>query len=471
MSLDVALNYAVSGLTATQQQLQVVSSNIANAQTPGYSEETLPQFSSSIDQWRRRHVVTGRDPARDRQGAANRAPAAQGTLSSGTAATNSYQQQIQSLLGQVGSSNSFSDALNNFQSALQTVAATPQDAVAQLSAVNAGQQLTTQLNDLSSNVQTLRANADSQIATDVTTLNTQINTIAQLNGQISRLQSLGQPTASLEDHRDQALSQIANLVGVQSYTRSDGTMVVMTSQGQTLVDGETANTFTYNQSGSVSASTALSPLTLNGTDVTSGTTTGEIGALLTMRDTTLPGLTAQLNQFTNGLFNQSSEADLGTTNSGLGATSDANNFFAAVETTSGVDNAATIVVNPSLVADPSLLDGSAAAPDPSITQTLSSNLQGTTAFAAAGGLPRTTTTLNQYAGQVIGNAATTAAAATSNANDQSALLSQMQSQYSSATGVNLDSELSTLIVYQNAYSASARVISTIQSMYQALMNA
>ena len=47
MSLDVALNYAVSGLTATQQQLQVVAGNISNAQTPGYSEETLPQFSST----------------------------------------------------------------------------------------------------------------------------------------------------------------------------------------------------------------------------------------------------------------------------------------------------------------------------------------------------------------------------------------------------------------------------------------
>ena len=46
----------------------------------------------------------------------------------------------------------------------------------------------------------------------------------------------------------------------------------------------------------------------------------------------------------------------------------------------------------------------------------------------------------------------------------------MQSQYSSQTGVNLDSELSKLIIYQNAYSASARVISTIQTMYDALMN-
>jgi flagellar hook-associated protein 1 FlgK len=469
MGLDVALNYAVSGLTATQQQLQVVAGNISNAQTPGYSEETLPQFSSSSTNGGA-GVVTG-TIQRETDKGLQTALLGQSTLSSATAATNSYQQQIQSLLGQVGSNNSFSDALNSFQSALQTAAATPQDPMAQLGAVNAGQQLASKLNNLSGGVQTLRANADTQIATDVTTLNTQIQTIAQINGQIGRLQSLGQPTASLEDHRDQALSQIASLVGVQSYTRPDGTMVVLTTQGQTLVDAETANTYSYNQSGNVSAGTTLSPLTLNGTDVTSSTTTGEIGALLTMRDTTLPGLTAQLNQFTNGLFNQSSDANLGTTNSGLGATSDANDFFAAVDTSAGVDNAATIEVNPSLVADPSLLDSNAGAPDPSITQTLSSNLQSATAFAAAGGLPATNTTLSQYAGQVIGSAATTAAAATSNANDQSALLSQMQSQYSSATGVNLDSELSTLIVYQNAYSASARVISTIQSMFQALMNA
>ena len=72
----------------------------------------------------------------------------------------------------------------------------------------------------------------------------QLNTIAQLNGQISQLQALGQPTASLEDQRDQALSQVAGLIGVQSYTRADGTMVVMTAQGRTLVDGETAHTST-----------------------------------------------------------------------------------------------------------------------------------------------------------------------------------------------------------------------------------
>ena len=46
----------------------------------------------------------------------------------------------------------------------------------------------------------------------------------------------------------------------------------------------------------------------------------------------------------------------------------------------------------------------------------------------------------------------------------------MQNQLQSQTGVNLDSELAKLTIYQNAYGASARVISTIQNMYDALMN-
>jgi flagellar hook-associated protein 1 FlgK len=469
MGLEVALNYAVSGLTATQAQLQVVAGNIANAQTPGYSKETLPQFSTvSTDGGA--GVITG-EVQRATDKGLQTAVLGQTTLSSAASTLNAYQQQVQNLLGQVGSGNTIGDSLNNFTSALQTAAATPQDPVAQLGAVNAGQQLASQLNNLSSGVQTLRQNADTQIATDVGTLNTQLGNIAQLNTQISQLQALGQPTASLEDSRDQSLTQIANLIGVQSYTRPNGTMVVLTDQGKTLVDGPNAQTFGYTQSGNVDASTALSPLTLNGLDVTSETSSGQIGALLQLRDTALPGLTSQLNQFTNNLFTLTSTPALGTTNSGLGATNDANSFFAAVDTTNGIDNAATIQVNPSLSADPSLLDTNAGAPDPTITGTLSAHLQSATGFASAGTLPATNTTLGNYVGQVIGNAATTAAAATAQANDQSALLTQMQSQYSSENGVNMDSELSTLITYQTAYGASARVISTIQSMYQALLSA
>ena len=469
MSLNIALQYAVSGLTATQAQLQVLSGNIANAQTPGYSRETLPQISNATNAGGA-GVTTG-----DIQRATDRilqAAVLQQTSTSSAATTlDSYSQQIQTLLGQIGSGNTVGDAFNNFASALQTLATTPQDPMAQLGAVNAGQLLTQKLNSQSSGIQALRQSADSQIAADVGTLNSALDTVGQLNGQISQLQALGQSTATLQDQRDQAVAQVAQLIGIRTYARPDGTVELLTTQGKTLVDAANVRHFSFTQAGTVTAGTPLSGLTIGGMDVTAETTTGEIGGLLQMRDTDLPALTAQLNQFTNNLFAQTSSANLQTANSGLGATNDANHFFAAVNIAGGVDNSATIQINPDLVTDPSLLNTNAGAPDPSISQTLSANVQSPTSFAAAGGLGAITTKLGSYVAQIIGAAATSAAAASSTSTDQSSLLTQMQSQYSSETGVNLDSELSTLIVYQNAYSASARVISTIQSMYDALMNA
>ncbi len=468
MSLNIALEYALSGLNATQSQLQVLAGNIANAQTPGYSEETLPQTSDPLTSGGA-GVVTGEIQRITDSGLKGQL-LGQTTLSGAASATNTYQQQIQSLIGEVGSGDTIADTINNFESAMQTVAATPQDPTAQANAVNAGQQLTNQLNGFSSGIQSVRQGADAQIATDVGTVNTALTNIGQLNAQISKLQSLGESTASLEDQRDQQLQQIAQYLGVQSYTSSNGMMAVMTSAGQSLVDGTNVQQFSYSQSGSITAASTLSPLTLDGTDVTSETTTGEIGSLLQMENTTLPNLTAQLNQVTNNLFTAASDPDLQTTNSGLNATNDANDFFANVDIAGGVDNSATIEVNPDLVGNPGLLDQGAAGPDPSITSTLSQNLQNPAAFAAAGGLPATSTTIANYVAQMIGAAASTASGTSSNATDQSALLSQMQSQYSSTVGVNLDTELSQLVVYQNAYSASAHVISTIQSMFDVLMN-
>ncbi len=468
MSLNIALQYALSGLSANQAQIQVLSGNVANAQTPGYARETLPQTSTPAT-FGGAGVITGQ-VQRAADGILQTAVLHQTSAAGAASTTDGYSQQIQNLLGQVNSGTTIADMLNRFASALQTLASTPQDPLAQQNAVNAGQQLAEQLNSLSGGIQSIRQSADNQIAADVSTVNSAVDTIATLNGQISQLQALGQPTASLQDQRDQAIAQIAKYVGINTYARPDGTVEVLTTQGKTLVDGSTGEHFSYSAAGTVTAATPLSALTLDGIDVTAETATGEIGALLQMRDTTLPNLTAQLTAFANNLFAVTSTPALQTTNSGLGATNDANHFFAGIDVAAGRDNAAIIQVNPDLVANPALLDTGATGPDPSIAQTLSANLQNPTGFAAAGGLAATTTNLVGYIGQIIGGASASASIASSNAQDQSALLTQMQSQYSSETGVNLDAELSSLIVYQNAYSASARVISTIQTMYQALMN-
>jgi flagellar hook-associated protein 1 FlgK len=468
MDVTLSLQNALSGLQAAQANLSVISSNITNAQTPGYSRESVP-LSTQIVGDAGAGVLVGLTQRQVDDNLANSARQ-QDTAASAASVTDTYFQQIQSLFGRVNDGNSLGDVFNNFSSALQTLATSPEDAVAQQSAVASGQTMAEKLNALSSGIQQIRAGADNQIAADVQTINTQLRNIAQYNSAITHANAIGQSTAALEDQRDQALDQIAKLIGVQDFVRPDGTMVVLTTTGQVLVDS-TAATVSYTASGTVTAGTPLSALQVGGTDITQATNTGEIGALLSLRDTQLPNLTAELNQFANNLFAAAQSASLGTANSGLGASNDANHFFAGVDLASGVDNAATIQVHPDLVGNPSLLDGPAANPDPTISQTLSDAINAPIAFAAAGNFGTgTTVTLSNYAGQILGQAAGAIAAAADNAKFQKGLQTSFAARASSVSGVNIDQELADLTVFQNMYAASAHVISAVDNMLSTLMS-
>jgi flagellar hook-associated protein 1 FlgK len=469
MSLDVALQNALSGLRATQTQIQVISGNIANVQTPGYSRENVP-IQSEVTPTGGAGVITGTVQRVTNRLLANNLTA-QMTTTTAAATRDSYMQQIQAQLGQVGGGDTLNDALNTFTSAMQQVATTPEDPVAQGNAVNAAQSMAQKLHSLSAAIQMLRQNADNDIATAVDTVNTALNTIYKLNNQISQLSAMGQSTAALQDQRDQAVNQVAQLIGIHTVNRPDGTVIVTTSTGQMLVDSN-VDPLGYTASGTVSATTPVSPITWNGTDITNDVTTGKIGALLKLRDTDLPGITAQLNQFTNNLFTLESTPALNTTDSGYAppATSDVNHIFANVNLATGVDNASSIQVNKSLLANPDLLHTGASGADPSISQTLAGNLAQSVTFAPAGGfVGPLTTTLSDYSAQMLGQNANVAAAATSDSTFQTQLQNQMSTQLSSFTGVNLDEEMSNLVIFQNAYGASARVVTTLQSMFQALM--
>ncbi len=94
----------------------------------------------------------------------------------------------------------------------------------------------------------------------------------------------------------------------------------------------------------------------------------------------------------------------------------------------------------------------------------------TSTFASAGGLPASSVTFNGYAGQILGFAASTATTAESTLDDNKILLDGFQERSSAISGVNLDEELANTIIYQNAYAASARIISVVNQMFDDLVN-
>jgi flagellar hook-associated protein 1 FlgK len=94
---------------------------------------------------------------------------------------------------------------------------------------------------------------------------------------------------------------------------------------------------------------------------------------------------------------------------------------------------------------------------------------GKRAFSAAGGLAAQSSTLAEYAGNFYQDVATRSQTADSNYTAQNDRLQEAKSRQSSVSGVNLDEELSNMMVYQQAYAAGARILQTVQQMYDSLL--
>ncbi len=99
---------------------------------------------------------------------------------------------------------------------------------------------------------------------------------------------------------------------------------------------------------------------------------------------------------------------------------------------------------------------------------LSQAMSSPTTFATAGSLAGTSDSLAGYAGRILGDSASRAAAVEDRQTFQQDFVSTLKAKSDSIRGVNLDQELSDLMLYEQAYSASARVISVIQRMFDAL---
>jgi flagellar hook-associated protein 1 len=310
LSINSAAYIAISGMLATQVQMEIASANISNADTVGYTEKTAQQVA----------VVSGGVGAgtaiADISGSVDKALLSSliGANSGLGAAdtTNNYLDQLQSLFGSAGGSDSSGTSLGNtlasLESAISSLAQTPGSTSLQAGVVGALNDVFAQLNETSAGIQSLRDNANQDIASSIDDVNKQLQLIGSLNIQIQQATAANQPTGDLEDQRNTALEDVASKMDVSYFTTSSGSLQVYTSSGQALVD-TSVHQLSYTPAANVSASTSYSAtapsgfsgIMLNGMDITSQINSGSLGALITMRDTTLPDTQSQLDQLANQL--------------------------------------------------------------------------------------------------------------------------------------------------------------------------
>jgi flagellar hook-associated protein 1 len=311
MSLDIARLIAFSGISAAELQITVASSNISNADTPGYTQKTANQESLVTGGTGTGVTITGITSNVDRLLLKSLIGATSDLSSAST--VNDYMTRLQQLFGNASNSegstngNSLANTLASLESALSALASNPSSVSQQSAVISALDDMASQLRTTSSGIQKLRANADQDVSTSVTSINTDLKQINDLNKEIKQAAASGQSTADLEDQRNSALQDLSSYMNVSYFTTSSGDVQVFTSSGQPLVDS-IVHPISYTKTANVAASTTFNPIMVNGVDITSQITSGKIGGLLTLRDKTLPAAQSQLDELARQLKSSLNEA-------------------------------------------------------------------------------------------------------------------------------------------------------------------
>jgi flagellar hook-associated protein 1 FlgK len=314
MSISQALNTSLAGLRATQAGLSLVASNVSNAQTPGYVRRSLQLATSTTSEGANSVQVAGVNRELDqylqRQLRVETAGGAYATLRS------DFYQRLQQTYGQPGSGSALETLFSNFTNSVQSLVTSPDSTAAQGQVLNDAQVLAQRLNGMTAQIQALRGDAEDGIADAVSTANTAIQKIAELNAQLAGKTANTTSDAALLDQRDSYIDQLSELMDIRVLTDSQNKVSIITNSGFQLVGSE-ASTLSFQRQGTVTPSTqwnadpaqsTLGTLMLVSSAGTSidlianhSIRSGKIAAYIEMRDSVLVQAQNQLDGLAAGM--------------------------------------------------------------------------------------------------------------------------------------------------------------------------
>ena len=300
-----ALNNALSGLKAAQQGLNVTSSNIANASTPGYTRKILPQEASLSD-----GVALGVKVGtiiREVDLTLIRDLINQQSTVEGLSVRAKYLDQIQAFHGASESEQSISSEISRLAETFQTLSSSPDNAFLINDTLNQAKQTATEINNFSNLIMQQRNDTQSELTLAVADANNALEIIARTNSLIAAQRANGESSAELEDQRDLAMRTLSKYLDIKFFENSDGKLTVMTQSGRTLADGS-ARELIFNATPLGPSSyypgggaTGIFIDSQTGLDITSENLGGSIGALIELRDQTFPQYMAHIDELAQKL--------------------------------------------------------------------------------------------------------------------------------------------------------------------------
>jgi flagellar hook-associated protein 1 len=483
MSITSALSSALTGISATSRQAEILSSNIANATTPGYARREVLLSARELGGTGQGVQVTGVARDTDQYLINERRSAQAGDADRGV--RSEFLRSVEGAIGTPETAGSIGARIAAFDQALIEAASRP-NAEARLATVgHAARALASGLNTATDAVQQARATADRQIATEIESVNTALRQVHELNTQLRSFSGAGHDVSAILDQRQQVIDSIAAIVSLREVPRGQNQIALFTTGGATLLDGvpselsfSAANTIIPESS--VSAG-GLSGLKINGNSVaTTGQASpvlgGKLAALFSVRDELAVEAQGKLDALARDLVERFSQSSLDPTiapgNPGL-FTDQGAAFLPADE----VGLAGRIGLNATVDTSQGgavyrFRDGLyAAAPGPAGEARLLNGLQqaltrsrplSSSAFTAG------SRSLSGLAADLLSDISARRLSADSETSFASARLAAL-SGLEAEGGVDTDQEMQMLLVIEKNYAANAKVIQTMNDMLDTLL--
>jgi flagellar hook-associated protein 1 FlgK len=507
MSLDAALLAARSGLLYTQRALAAAANDVANAETPGHTKKTVAARAVEADG--QGIGVRALPPRRDVDEAlvaeldSRRAAAAAAEL------RERLLRGIETAHGDPARQDGLGDLVARLRSGFEDLRASPSDPGRQAALLTEAGNLAARFHEIAAAIGAARQQAQDGIVAEVARINDTLREIATLTAQIRDQIALQGSAAALEDRRDAAIARLAEAIEVRALKREDGGIVLVARNGLVLpldpVRDALATADAVLGPGAFHGPGGTLPgILLGGRDVTRLLKGGRLAEYVALRDATLPRYQAEVDLAAAHLAARLDAQGLALFTDAAGAVPDVTQPYAA---SAMLGFAGVIRVNAAVAANPALLrDG---------THDVSGNPLGAANFTRnpPGGPASFTTLLDRvldfafgteaqagtpwpaiptsglgpdgllsspfgapatiegYAGLVTAAHTADRAAASAGLETARTLVQGLEARFAQRSGVDVDAEMAAMVTLQNAYAANARIMSTVQAMWDALLGA
>lgn len=461
MGITSILNIAKNALFAQQTALQVLSNNVANVNTKGYARQEavlvedanlrtdlgllgngvrVSMIISHYDKYLEASVAKENNSLEEQK---------------------TYEQyfgRIESILDE--SNSNLTANVTAFFSTWQDLSADPLSITSRSNVATAGANLSTGIRNVFGELKDLQTEMDDNVSQEVESTNSILSAIAVLNDQIYAAGAGGGENNSFVNQRAQLLRELSGKIDIQYFADRDGGMTVMTSGGKPLVDRGTV----YELSAEKSPVTNFYSITWQGNsqvsvDITDSIRGGVLKGLIDLRDNQAAGFMSSVDDLAqsimaevNGIHSAGFNMN-GTTGINF-FTNLTQNFASAMDISDEVKTDVMNIAVTSSVSNPSNNDIALAIADLGIGSVAISGQDTTyvdfTASTSSriGSLSQNAQNLSEY---------------------HQNLMTSVEKQRDSISGVSIDEELSNLIKYQYAYQAAARLINAADTLMNSLL--